>query len=242
MRNLQTTDEKDHGQQCFDMCRRYFPNARLFWNKGVDESFGYHYRGHRSFYYMTLEKMLSKGVPINGIGIQYHALEPDEPYTNPLRIIDVFDCYGEFNLPIHVSEVSIPSYGNDDYGKQLQAELTKRLFNLWFAQKHCKAVVWWNFVDNTAYEGENFYHAGLLRNYCSPKPAYKEIEQLIKNEWRTSLDCNVSDELKFCGFLGKYEIEIDYNGKIYKKQIDLFKDNTGYDNRLMDFRAKEIII
>ncbi len=242
MRNLQITDEKDHEKQCFDMCRRYFPNARLFWNEGVDESFGSHYRGHRSFYYMTIEKMLSQGVPINGIGMQYHAWKPDAQYTNPLRLIDVFDCYGKFDLPIHVSEVSIPSFGNDTYGEQLQAELTRRLFKLWFAQKHCEAIVWWNLADNTAYAGENAYRAGLIRNDCTPKASYKELEKLIKTEWRTSLEETVSEQLRFSGFYGKYSIEIYHNGEKTETQLDLFKDNTGYDNRLMDFRAKTIVV
>lgn len=242
MRNLQITDEKDHEKQCFDMCRRYFPYARLFWNEGIEESFGVHYRGHRSFYYQTLEKMLYTGVPINGIGMQYHAWDLQSRALNPLRMIDVFDCYGRFDLPIHISEVSIPSFGNDSDGEQLQAELTKRLFKLWFAQKNCEAAVWWNLVDNTAYAGENVYHAGLLRNDCSPKPAYKEIERLIKEEWRTSFECEVSGQLRFSGFYGKYDVEINHDGKTTNRQIDLFKDNTGYDNRLTDFRSIDIFI
>lgn len=241
-RNLQITDEKNHEKQSFDMCRSYLPDARLFWNEGVDESMGSHYRGHRSFYYMTLEKMLSEGVPVDGIGMQYHAFDPMGDYTNPLRIIDVLECYGKFDLPIHISEVTIPSFGNDDYGEVLQAELTKRLFRLWFSQKNCEAIAWWNFADGTAYGDENKFHGGLLRNDCSPKPAYKEIENLIKSEWRTTFESNVCGQLRFSGFYGKYEVEISHNGKKTTKQIDLFKDNTGYDNRLMDFRSIDVVV
>lgn len=241
-RNLQITDERNHEKWCFELCRKYFPNARLFWNEGIDESFGNHYRGHRSFYYMTLEKMLSQGLPIEGIGMQYHLYGLQGDCSHPLRMIDVLEKYGEFNLPIHISEVSIPSYSNEEYAEKLQAEITKRLFKLWFSQKYCEAIVWWNMADNTAYKDENVFHAGIIREDCSPKPVYKEIENMILNEWNTSFEAKVSEELRFSGFYGEYEIEIEYEGKKVTKTILLSKDNTGYDNRLIDFRKNDIYL
>ena len=244
MRNLQITDERDHEKWSFDLCRRYFPNARLFWNEGIEETFGMHYRGHRSFYYMTLEKMLAAGVPIDGIGMQYHVYFPEQEAdcVNPLRILDVLERYGDFKLPIHISEVSIPSYSNDPYNEQLQAELTKRLYKLWFSQKWCEAIVWWNMADNTAFWTENVYHAGLLREDCSPKPAYYEIQNLIQNEWHTEIEKQVSETLRFSGFYGDYEIEIEKDGKRTVEKVNLGKDNTGYDNRLVDFRKIDIVV
>ncbi len=242
VRNLQITDERDHESWSFDVCRRYFPHSRLFWNEGINESFGEHYRGYRSFYYMTLEKMLTAGVPIQGIGMQYHAYRLREDFCNPLRLLDVFDCYGEFGLPIHVSEVSIPSFSNDPSDEMWQAELTKRLFKLWFGRKHCDAIVWWNLADKTAYGTENQYHAGLLREDCSEKPAYRVLKHLIGEEWNTSLERTVSEPFRFSGFYGAYDLEILHKGKKTTRRIDLFRDNTGYDNRLCDFRAKDIIL
>jgi len=246
MRNLQITDERDHEKWCFDLCKKYFPHARLFWNEGMHESFGYHYRGYRSFYYMMLEKMLSMGACVEGIGMQYHAFMQDDPelekVLNPLRILDVMECYGEFGLPIHLSEVSIPSYSNEAEDELLQAELTKRLYKLWFSRKHCEAIVWWNLADGTAYGGENVFYAGLLRNDCSKKPAFEALEQLINEEWRTNFAQTVNGELRFAGFYGDYELEITVGGKTVRHTVGLHKDNTGYDNRLCDFRSKEIRI
>lgn len=239
-RNLQITDERDHERWCFETARKHFPHSRLFWNEGVHESFGMHYRGQRSFYYMMLEKMLREGVRVDGIGMQYHAYWPHEDFLNPLRIIDVFDCYGEFGLPIQVSEVSIPSFSNEEGDEALQAELTKRLYQLWFGRKHCDAIVWWNMVDGTAYHDENVFHAGLLRNDCTEKPSYRVIDKLINEEWNTSFEASANGELRFSGFYGEYAVEAICNGKRTIKQLRLFRENTGYDNRLCDFRAVEI--
>lgn len=248
-RNLQITDEPSHEKWAFELCRRYLPEASLFWNEGMHESFGEHYKGFRSFYYLMIEKMLREGVKIDGLGMQFHAFAKKEnaasrleTVCNPLRIIDVLERYGDFKLPIHISEVSIPSYSNEAVDEELQAELTRRLYRLWFSSKYCDSIVWWNFCDNTAYQGENAYHAGLLRNDCAEKPAYKVLDELINKEWNTSFEKTVSGELRFAGFYGDYEIEAECGGKKTVCKLSLRRDNTGYDNRLCDFRAKSIVI
>ena len=248
-RNMQISDEPDHEKWAFDTCRRYFPNANLYWNEGMFEVFGEHYKGFRSFYYLMIEKMLREGVKIDGLGMQYHAYVKKEladkglaQVCNPLRVIDVLERYGDFKLPIHISEVSIPSYSNECYDEELQAELTERLFKLWFSSKYCESIVWWNLCDNTAYKTENVYHSGLLRYDCTEKPVYKTLRSLINKDWNTSLEDTVTDRLRFSGFYGEYDVEAEYCGKKSVTTVNLTRDNTGYDNRLCDFRVKEIVL
>ena len=251
-RNLQITDERDHEKWCFDICKKYFPHTRLFWNEGMQESMGHHYRGYRSYYYMALREWLDKGAPIEGIGMQFHAFWPywkgtdafDEldRVLNPLRMIDVFDCYGEFGLPIHMSEISVPSWTGEGEDEEAQAELVKRLYRLWFSRKHCRSIVWWNMADDTAYEGENIFHGGIIRRDCSEKPAYRVLDELINKEWHTELEACADGEYSFDGFYGMYEIEATANGKQIKKTVRLTPDTTGFDNRLGNFRKTSIII
>ena len=200
-------------------------------------------------YYLIIEKMLREGVKIDGLGMQYHAYASKETadielaeVCNPLRIIDVLERYGDFKLPIHISEVSIPSYSNESYDEELQAELTERLFRLWFSSKYCESIVWWNLCDNTAYKTENVYHSGLLRYDCTEKPVYGTLRNLLNKEWNTKLESTVTGQLRFSGFYGEYEIETEYQGRKNITTVSLTRDNTGYDNRLCDFRVKEIVL
>ena len=162
--------------------------------------------------------------------------------TNPLRLLDALECYGSLGLPIHISEISLPSYGYDERDEELQAEVTKRLMRLWFSEGSVSAIVWWNLADKTAIGDENLYHSGLLREDLSEKPAYKALDELINREWNTSLSAEVSGRLNFRGFYGEYEIEAERGGKKTVQKIRLCRDNTGFDNRRCDFRAKEIVI
>ena len=251
MRNFQITDEPDHEKYCFDLAKREFPNTRLFWNEGCFETFGRNeYVGTRSRYYLMLKEQLARGTKIEGIGMQFHAFTGKEnelsaagPLYNPLRLLDIFDRYSDFGLPIHISEVSIPSWSNEPDDEQIQAELVERLVRLWFSQKYVEAFIWWNLVDGTAYEGENIFHAGLMRNDLSPKPAYEVIDRLVNREWHTEFTRSGKDErFAFEGFYGDYDITFTVDGERFTRPLRLFRDTTGYDNRLCDWRISRVNI
>lgn len=217
VRNFPIEDEKDHVNWCFDIAKKYFSHSKLHWNEGCYETFCDSYVGEKSFYYLMLQHYISQGVPIDSIGMQFHAFVPpesDDMVYNPVRLLDVFDKYSEFGLPIHLSEVSIPSYTNEEEDEYIQAELVKRLYKLWFSQKNIEAAIWWNLVYGTAYGDENKFFAGLIRNDMTPKPAFNELDNLINNEWRTELvaDSDKGNVIFFNGFYGNYELDIEVNG------------------------------
>lgn len=234
IRNFPITDDKDHVEWCFSEAKKYFPFSTLHWNEGCYEVFGESYVGEKSFYYMMLEKYLSKGVPIEAIGMQFHAFADNAKYAsmiyNPTRAIDIFDTYSRFDLPIHLSEVSIPSYNNNEEGEYIQKEMCERMMSLWFSRRNVEAVVWWNLVDGTAYGDENQFHAGLLRNDLSEKPAYTAIKDLFTKRWHTELTQSSDSDgrIRFCGFYGDYELEIHTDNGIIRKDLSLCRDNTGY--------------
>lgn len=249
-RNLSLTNDPNHEKWAFDLANRYFPNTRLFWNEGGFESLGNpNYSGFRSYYYMAVKENLQKGAPIGGLGFQYHLYSSRDnadvkldSICNPLRLLDALECYGNFGLPLHISEVNVPSWSNDKYDEDLQSELVKRLYRLWFSQKQVAGIVWWNLADGTAYCGENRYFGGLIRNDCTEKPSYKALDELINKEWRTTFKGYADKRLNFRGFYGDYEIEATCGELKANTKIRLFTDNTGFDNRLCDFRVKRIIL
>lgn len=259
MRNYPITDDKEHAKWCFETAKRYFPHSTLFWNEGTIASFGTGeagYFGDKSVYWLMLKRHISEGIPIGGIGMQFHAYEEPEDWEhkelyNPLRVTDVFDMYSEFNLPIHISEISIPSWSNSHETEFLQAELVKRMYKLWFSQKNVDAVVWWNMVDGTAYNGgtnesadENRFHAGLLRNDLSEKPAYKALDDLINKTWHTheELITDVNGNVYFEGYFGDYDIVVTYNDKKSDITLPFLKENTGYYNLTYGPMKHNIII
>ena len=53
--------------------------------------------------------------------------------------------------------------------------------------------------------------SGLIRQDCSPKPAYEELRKLVREEWWTKESTFITDQnghIEFTGFLGEYEISL----------------------------------
>ncbi len=246
-RDLPVCDEPGHEKWCFDTAKRYFPNSRLFWNEGCFETFGCgsgQYTGDKSVYYLMLKRWLAEGAPIEGIGMQFHAFTNSEAQEkavyNPYRAMDVFKTYSEFRLPIHLSEVSIPSYSNNAEDEDVQAELVERMYRLWFSQKMVESIVWWNLVDGMAYGDENRFHAGLLRNDMTHKRAYDVLDRLINREWHTdvSLTTDENGYAYFEGFYGDYTLTAADHICIRP----FHKENTGYYHVTAGPMAQKIIL
>ena len=245
MRDLHVCDEEGHEKWCFDIAKKYFPYSRLFWNEGCYETFGDpQYTGDKSVYYLMLKRWIAAGAPIEGIGMQFHAFDDTEKQQkaiyNPYRTMDILKKYSEFGLPLHLSEVSIPSWSNDAEDEEVQADLVKRMYRLWFSTENVESIVWWNMVDGTAYGDENRFHAGLLRNDMSHKKAFDVLDDLINNEWRTDVNLITDEEGRayFRGFFGDYTVKI---GKTAEER-QFHKENTGYYHVTCGPMEQKIII
>ena len=230
-RDLPVCDEPGHEKWCFDTAKKYFPFSRLFWNEGCYETFGAReYTGDKSRYYLMLKRWLNEGAPIEGIGMQFHAFSRDEERQkaihNPYRAMDVFDLYSGFGLPIHLSEVSIPSWSNGAEDEEIQAALVERFYRLWFSRKNVEAIVWWNLADGMAYEGENAFHAGLFRNDMTPKKAWEALDRLVNREWHTeeTLVTGEDGRAYFTGFYGDYDVTVQARTESRR----FYRENTGY--------------
>ena len=79
------------------------------------------------------------------------------------------DCYGRFNRPLHVSEITIPAYTQGAEDEDVQAQLCEQLYRTWFSHPAMDGIVYWNLPDGYAAFapqntnlGENYYAGGLI--------------------------------------------------------------------------------
>lgn len=222
----------------FTKAREYFKNNELIINDNHETVWQY-YLHYRSSYYMQLKQELAQGTPIDTIGMQYHFFYPRneemkmaEKFYNPKFIFEVLDLYAEFGKPMQITEITIPSYSNEPQDEEIQAEILKNLYSIFFSYPNMEAIVYWNLAegylgpifDMTA--GENAYYGGFLRQDLSRKPAYDVLYDLIHNQWSTNIEANISDNglLEFRGFYGDYELTLIYNGEKIEREFSVNKD------------------
>ncbi|RIV27849.1 glycoside hydrolase family 10 [Fibrisoma montanum] len=217
----------------FQEAQKYFPaDTRLFINEVTGESWQ-NYRKEYSPYYLLIESLKAKGARIGGIGLQFHFFsEPlHEDVANgkamtPTDLFRALDQYGRFGVPLHVSEITIPTLPNNQMGLQRQARMARNFYRLWFSHPAVEAVIWWNVADGTAVAGEDKWNGGLVNGDFSPKPAYTVLNVLINREWKTALTLTPQDAgpLRFRGFYGEYLVRIRQGKKVTEQRIHFRKN------------------
>lgn len=227
------SSKRDVVEWAFALAKKYLPNEKLIINEGYPllETAAMDYR---SGYFLQLEKCLLNKTPIDKIGTQHHIFvgntaRTEEEYDlsvkehlnegSPLMHLKALDVYGDLGLPIELTELTIPTFGDSPEDEELQAQLVKAIYSVWFSHPAVDSVVYWNLVDGCAYKSdskdwycdENNCRGGLYHRDLTPKKSALMLSNLINKEWHTEYsaetDRNGCVELK--GFFGNYSIIID---------------------------------
>ena len=167
-------------------------------------------------YLPQVTSLVEKGVGVEGIGFQFHffgtkSLQAhlDCKTLQPKVLLDVYDRFGQFGLPLFVTEITVATADGD--GPQVQAEVARNLYRLWFSAPRMAGITWWNLGDGLAVKGENNARGGLLDEELDPKPSYQVLDQLINHQWKTKLTgkTDAQGRLKLRGFLGTYKVCVE---------------------------------
>lgn len=232
--------EPDLIEWSFKCAEKYLSKNRLLINDAHCNIWNV-FNGNRSQYYMQIERALAKGARIDGIGLQFHMFynkedekKETELFYDPLHLYKVLDCYSDFGKPLSITELTIPAYSQNAEDEEIQAEIMKWLYSIWFSHENIEAIIYWNLVDGYAAfapqgdmtAGENYYHGGLMRFDMTPKPAYFAIRDMFKKQWHTEeIKCtNDNGMVDFSGFYGDYEITVYGQDKEETYKVSLSKN------------------
>ncbi len=194
-------------RECFRRARRAGPDAMLLIND---------YRTDAAYERVVEHLVDADGRPLyDVIGIQSHMHAG--AWSNR-RIWEVCERFARFGAPLHFTEVTILSgrrqwerptgeWPSTPEGEAYQAREVVRFYTMLFSHPAVEAITWWDFSDFRAWRGAP---AGFLRADMTPKPAYHELEKLIKDTWwtRESLATGPKGAAGFRGFLGDYRIVV----------------------------------
>lgn len=213
----------------FKEAHRHFPaKTTLMINEVTEVS---HEQEAKNKYYPQVKELIEQGADVRGIGFQFHCFSPKardkfvtDPRFSPTNLLDVYERFAAFKLPLYVTEITIPTVTEE--GQATQAEVIANFYRVWFAAPRMAGITWWNLGDGTAVKGENVAQGGLIDDKFDPKASYRALDQLINHEWKTQLTAKTDAEgvLRFRGFCGKYTVKVTAGGVTKEFEIDLSKD------------------
>ena len=177
-------------------------------------------------YAAEVKELVERGAKIDIVGAQMHLFKPQQSLDiaqgkdiqSPSKVREWMEILGANGIPIHLSEITITSPGDDEKGRAMQAVIVRNLYRLWFSNPQMMGITWWNLVDDCGAPGEP-NKSGIFDRQMRPKTAYYALNDLLNKEWRTNITAVVDADniLRFRGFKGKYRIT--YKNKAGKKQV-----------------------
>ncbi len=240
------SQKRDIVEWSFKLAQKYFPNEILVANEG-NPIIPAAKQDYRNPYFMMLDAALLRGVAIDKIGLQHHeycgctAQTPEEyeqqvrngsEMFDPKKLFKGLDIFAELGLPLELTEVTIPTFGETEEDEELQADLLEVLYTVCFGHPSIDAVIYWNVPDGYAYDDpkntgwrENQCRGGLWHHDLTPKKSAERLWELFNKKWHTDLelttDCN--GYVEFRGFYGDYTAELD--GSAASFGIHKYEDN-----------------
>ena len=188
--------------------------------------------------------LVKRGCRIDVVGSQMHLFDPrlcldiaeGKPIRTPEQVWNEMRILSKPGLPIHLSEITITSPGDDARGRAIQAIIARNLYRLWFSIERMMGITWWNIVDGCGAPGEPSV-SGLFTRDMEPKPSFFALDKLINEEWKTRETVTVGDDgtARFRGFKGRYNVSWkDETGEEQHATFYLKNDGDGLDLCITD--------
>ena len=246
-RKTALSEERDIVEWSFGTARKFFPDETLVINEGNPIQ-DLARAGYRSRYFMMVENALLKGVQIDKIGLQNHLFTGASAHTSegyeqevisgvpmndPMAYFKGLDFISELGLPLEITEVTVSTFGDTPDDEELQADMLRLWYSVWFSHPAVDAVVYWNTVDGYAYTDnsdwvENNCRGGLFHHDLTPKKSALMLKKLFSEIWHTDLELSTDKNgyAEFRGYFGEYTAEADgkaFDIAIHKNESSSFE-------------------
>ncbi|HEY8542758.1 MAG TPA: endo-1,4-beta-xylanase [Pseudothermotoga sp.] len=219
---------KNYIAESYKLAKQIDPNAKLVLNE-----FGLLTNNDTRQKFITLaRKLIDEKVSVDIIGIEAHIFNANDiknQLTNLDKIYSALDEIAKLGKPIHITEFQIPlsavieAFNVDvNTAEQLQAEIAKVFYTVFFSHPAVEAIVYWNFYR--AWQ----VGSGFLRDDFTLKPIYYVLKDLIHKEWKTSISAqtDTNGTVIFMGFPGLYRIDIKYAYQEMTLDINVSKNKS----------------
>lgn len=207
---------KDELHQWFALTKKLNANSILYINDNGILSGGGKQILSREFYLRTLDSLVQKKTPVQGIGFQAHF---GTVLTEPQKIWQILDQFSKYDLPIHATEFTL-----DLTDEKLQADYTRDFYTAFFAHPSTQGIINWGFWAGKHYRPS----CAFFTKDWKLKPNGQAYIDLVFKQWWTE-ETGQTDEngtYQFRGFWGDYKVSVQWGSKTQTFDVKFFKEHN----------------
>jgi endo-1,4-beta-xylanase len=159
----------------FQWARAADPHVKLFYNDYGAEGSG----AKSDAVYNMLASMKQRGIPVDGVGLQYHVSLGYTPNIND--VVNNIKRLNALGLEVQITELDVSfsgGNGNEASELQSQASIYGAVLNACLTAHNCSAFVSWGFTDKYTWLGSNEQPLPFNANY-QPKPAFNTLASTL---------------------------------------------------------------
>ncbi len=174
----QQTLGEEYIEQAFRLAHEVDPDAKLYLNDyGVEDV-----NLKSTAMYNLVKALLEKGVPIHGVGLQFHlelgqALDYASVFANISR-------FAQLGLDVDITELDVRIRGEVTDDKLFQqAEVYAKLMQILLAIPKCRTYVMWGFTDAHSWVPDFFANTGaalVFDEQYHAKPAFYSLQETLE--------------------------------------------------------------
>lgn len=170
---------KEYAEIVYNWAHEADPNCELYYNDFYINRFSVKAQRCHDW----LKEQLAHGVPIHGVGFQYHVQVDNHPKVQEAK--DNIKRFVDLGLKVHITELDVwlPKNYTEDHLKR-QAQVYREVYEIALATPELTAVVTWGFVDTYSWvkytSGGSYDDALLYDREYKPKPAYEAIRAALR--------------------------------------------------------------
>jgi GH35 family endo-1,4-beta-xylanase len=196
---------KDVMVDWFTRARQNLPTQKLFINDYSILSAGGRDVAHQDFYANTIQYLLDKGAPINGIGFQCHF------GASPTSIVKIYEILNRFGQQFPGLMMRATEFDVQTKDQALQADFLRDFVTIFFSHPATVGVQMWGFWAKAHWIPE----AALYTADWMEKPNALAWKKLIYQDWWNDFagSTNAAGDFSQRGFYGQYQVEVSYKGK-----------------------------
>jgi endo-1,4-beta-xylanase len=165
-------------ESAFRIAHEEDPSARLFYNDYGAEGLG----AKSDSVFHLLQRLLDKGIPVRGVGLQMHVTPEEHPPLHELAAN--MERLGRLGLEVHITEMDVRlRQPADAKALERQAKLYADVLDVCLGAAHCTALVQWGVADRHSWIPGYFPGWGqalVFDEEYRPKPAHQALlERLV---------------------------------------------------------------